>query len=98
MLAITHLAQVAAFADAHYRIAKVVTDDRTSTRVDQLDSEGVQGELAAMLGGLPVSDKSLQSASELLGRVEAWKSNGGAPDQSPVLDLPQHRTTRRRAG
>ncbi len=76
----------------------MVTDDRTSTRVDQLDSEGVQGELAAMLGGLPVSDKSLQSASELLGRVEAWKSNGGAPDQSPVLDLPQHRTTRRRAG
>ncbi len=76
VLAITHLAQVAAFADAHYRISKTVEDDRTSTRVDELQPEERRAELAAMLGGLPVGEKSLQSAGELVGRVHAWKQNG----------------------
>jgi DNA repair protein RecN (Recombination protein N) len=84
VFAITHLAQVAAYADAHYRITKLVADDRTSTRVDELDAEAAREELAAMLGGLPVTEKSLQSADELLARARQWKlggarSNGKAP-------------------
>lgn len=79
VLAITHLAQVAAFADAHHRITKVVADGRTRTRVDELGEDETRKELAAMLGGLPVSAKGLENAVELLGRVRAWKANGDAP-------------------
>ncbi len=83
VLAITHLAQVAAFADAHHRITKVVDEDRTSTRVDELDDSEKRAELAAMLGGLPVGEKSLQSAGELLARVDAWKRDGASEGAHP---------------
>ncbi len=66
VIAITHLAQVAAYADTHFKITKVIQDDLTTTRVDKLDREGIRYELAAMLGGMPVTDRSLQSADELI--------------------------------
>lgn len=110
VLAITHLAQVAAFADAHYRISKRVEEDRTSTCVDRLDADGTRAELAAMLGGLPVSEKSLQSAGELMGRVRDWKRDGARPaepeprpePESELVAVPaaanSRRAPRRRAG
>lgn len=79
VLTITHLAQVAAYADAHYRIAKQVETGRTSTVVEELDATEVRTELAAMLGGLPASEKSLQSADELLGRATRWKAAATSP-------------------
>ena len=66
VIAITHLAQVAAYADTHFKITKVIQDNLTTTRVDKLDREGIRHELAAMLGGMPVTDRSLQSADELI--------------------------------
>jgi len=48
---VTHLPQIAAHADAHYRIAKRERDGRTITEVEELDREGRIVELAAMLGG-----------------------------------------------
>ena len=51
VLVVTHLAQIAAHADAHFRIAKRVRDGRTITEVERLDREGRIAELAAMLGG-----------------------------------------------
>jgi DNA repair protein RecN (Recombination protein N) len=47
---VTHLAQIAAHADAHFRIAKRERDGRTITEVERLDHEGRVAELAAMLG------------------------------------------------
>ena len=47
----THLPQIAAHADAHYRIAKRERDGRTVTEVEHLDREGRIVELAQMLGG-----------------------------------------------
>jgi DNA repair protein RecN (Recombination protein N) len=51
VLVVTHLPQIAAHADAHFRIAKREQDGRTVTQVEQLDREGRIVELAAMLGG-----------------------------------------------
>ena len=78
VLCVTHLPQIAAHADAHYRIAKRERDGRTVTEVERLDREGRIVELAAMLGGGPGDPASLASARELLDRAEAWRSGGAA--------------------
>jgi DNA repair protein RecN (Recombination protein N) len=53
VLVVTHLPQIAAHADAHFRISKRERDGRTVTEVERLDREGRIVELAAMLGGSP---------------------------------------------
>jgi DNA repair protein RecN (Recombination protein N) len=53
VLVVTHLSQIAAHADAHFRIAKRERDGRTITEIERLDREGRIVELAAMLGGAP---------------------------------------------
>jgi DNA repair protein RecN (Recombination protein N) len=50
-LCITHLPQIAAFASAHYNVAKSGKDDRTVISVSALDEDGRVEELARMLGG-----------------------------------------------
>ncbi|NPV07803.1 MAG: DNA repair protein RecN [Anaerolineae bacterium] len=69
VLCVTHLPQLAAFADAHLRVGKEVIGDRTRTTVATLTREERLKELAAMLGG--VTPTNLRSAGELLERVEA---------------------------
>jgi DNA repair protein RecN (Recombination protein N) len=78
VLCVTHLPQIAAHADAHYRIAKRERHGRTVTEVERLDREGRIVELAAMLGGGPGDPASLASARELLDRAEAWRGGGAA--------------------
>ena len=73
VLCVTHLPQIAAHADAHYRIAKRERDGRTVTEVERLDREGRIVELAAMLGGGPGDPTSLAAARELLDRAEGWR-------------------------
>jgi DNA repair protein RecN (Recombination protein N) len=74
VLCVTHLPQIAAHADAHYRIVKRERDGRTVTEVERLDREGRIVELAAMLGGGPGDPAALASARELLDRAEAWRA------------------------
>jgi DNA repair protein RecN (Recombination protein N) len=74
VLCVTHLPQIAAHADAHFRIAKRERDGRTVTEVERLDREGRIVELAAMLGGGPGEAAALASARELLDRAEAWRA------------------------
>lgn len=65
---ITHLPQIAKMADAHYRVEKVQTGDRTVTRVVRLSaSERVQ-EIARMLGGREITPLTVEHARELLER------------------------------
>ena len=66
VLCISHLPQVATFADAHYAISKRVTADRTSTIVQELDNSGRVDEIAAMLNGHPLSEQSRTVAREML--------------------------------
>jgi DNA repair protein RecN (Recombination protein N) len=77
VICITHLPQVAAFADAHYAIAKRVSDNRTSTAITQLGLEQRAEEIAAMLDGIPVSEHSRQSAREMLDRAHSHKQRSG---------------------
>jgi len=66
VLCITHLPQIAAFADDHFKITKQVVDGRTRTRVDRLDAEEQEEEIAAMIGGAPPTPITLENAREML--------------------------------
>jgi DNA repair protein RecN (Recombination protein N) len=66
VLAITHLPQVAAFADLHLRVEKSVLEGRTATCVERLEGEGQVAEVARMLGGARVTEKTLEHAREMI--------------------------------
>jgi DNA repair protein RecN (Recombination protein N) len=70
---VTHLPQIAAYADAHYQISKRDRDGRTVTAVERLDREGRIVELAQMLGGSGGGPAAVASARELLDRAETWR-------------------------
>ncbi len=74
VLCVTHLPQIAAHADAQYRITKRERDGRTITEIEQLDREGRIVELAQMLGGDAGGPTALAGARELLDRAEAWRA------------------------
>lgn len=66
IICITHLPQIAACGQSHYRIYKEVNNEKTYTRVDKLkDSEAVD-EIARLLGGENITDTTRKSAIELL--------------------------------
>jgi DNA repair protein RecN (Recombination protein N) len=77
VICVTHLPQIACFADAHYRIAKQVDGERTATRITLLDPAERVAELGVMLGGSDSSEKARANASELLERADEWKRGGG---------------------
>lgn len=64
VLVVTHLAQLAGFGDAHYRVSKQTQAGRTVTRVMRLDDQGRVDELAEMLGAETSSAR--QSAYDIL--------------------------------
>ncbi len=65
IICVTHLAQVAAFADNHLLISKATENGRTFTSVISLDKEGKIRELARIMGG-EITDSLKNSAKELL--------------------------------
>ncbi len=67
IIAISHLPQIAAKAQHHYRIDKVIQNGRTITQVRKLNDEERIEEIARMLAGESVGDKARQNAAELLG-------------------------------
>ena len=73
VLCITHLPQIAAMADSHFRIAKEERDGRTYTEVKPLDREGRARELARLHGGDNITELTLASAEEQLSASERFK-------------------------
>ncbi|MEO0060450.1 MAG: hypothetical protein RL343_68 [Actinomycetota bacterium] len=71
VIVVTHLAQVAAFANQHLRVLKNSTDEFTATDVVALDTEDRVNELARMLSGMPESDSGRTHAAELLEKAHA---------------------------
>jgi DNA repair protein RecN (Recombination protein N) len=71
VLVVTHLPQVAAFADHHLLVRKSGKGQITSSGVHALDTEGRIRELARMLGGVAESDSAQAHAEELLQLAEA---------------------------
>jgi len=66
VLCVTHLAQIAAFADYQYRIEKQVTNGRSVTRVEPLKGEARVEELARMMSGSRVTEAAREHVKELL--------------------------------
>ncbi|CAA9541394.1 MAG: DNA repair protein RecN [uncultured Thermomicrobiales bacterium] len=74
VLVITHLPQIAAFANAHFRIAKGERAGRVVSDVAAIADDDRVDELAAMLDGLPVTDAARANARAMLDRVGTWKA------------------------
>jgi DNA repair protein RecN (Recombination protein N) len=66
VLCVTHLPQIAAFADQHLAVEKREKDGRTQTRIRVLDDRARTHEVARMLSGAKVTDTSLQHASQMI--------------------------------
>lgn len=76
VICITHLAQIASMADAHYLIEKHQTEDgRTKTLISLLDEKKSEGELARILGGAKITDLVITSAAEMKKLAKQWKKN-----------------------
>lgn len=65
VICITHLAQIAAMADAHYVIEKTVEEMETRTRIRRLTEEDSVRELARILGGARITEAVLTNAREM---------------------------------
>jgi DNA repair protein RecN (Recombination protein N) len=66
VLCVTHLPQIAVFADQHFKVEKVVRGERTLSTVRRLTRKEQQEEIARMLGGLRITAKTRAAARELL--------------------------------
>ncbi|MBW2290427.1 MAG: DNA repair protein RecN [Deltaproteobacteria bacterium] len=66
VLCITHLPQIAAFAQNHFRVEKREVDGRTQTRIARVDGSDRVEEIARMAGGESIGEATLAHARELL--------------------------------
>jgi len=91
VLCITHLPQLAAHADQHFKVDKRARGKRTVTVVELLEGQARAAELAAMLGG--ESEANLQSAVELLERAQADLAGTSSLSSTGVPGLVRRNTT-----
>ncbi|MDE5994766.1 MAG: DNA repair protein RecN, partial [Oscillospiraceae bacterium] len=66
VLCVTHLAQIAAFADSHYLISKSEKENKTFTDVKHIDYSERVSELSRIIGGIDSTDISKWAAAELI--------------------------------
>lgn len=74
VVCVTHLPQIASFADQHLSVEKLVENGRTVARVRALDAEGRVDELATMVGGQSARMSARDHARSALHDAAAWKS------------------------
>jgi DNA repair protein RecN (Recombination protein N) len=67
IIAITHLPQIASFADTHFLAEKIIQDGRAVTRIRKLEIEERIKEIAKLMSGEEVTQASIESAKELMG-------------------------------
>jgi len=87
VICVTHLPQVAAFADRHHRVEKRVAGGRTGVLVQPLDRAEQQGEVARMLAGQTITASALEHAAALIeaarqARGEERRGRRSAPGRS----------------
>lgn len=73
VLCITHLGQIAAYADAHYKVEKNVNQNTTSTTISFLKKKSRIQEIARMIGGAKPTQRTEQHASELFDLAQQAK-------------------------
>lgn len=74
IICITHLPQIAAMADSHYKIAKQAVANKTVTDIVQLNEPETVDELARMLGSDEITNTVRENARELIRTAQAKKS------------------------
>ena len=72
---ITHLAQIAAMADQHLLIEKIAEDGKTRTRLQMLDADGRESELARLLSGGVGDSTARNLASQLLEQAAEFRQS-----------------------
>ena len=71
IVVVTHLPQVAAFADKHLKVEKTASGNVTTSSVTELDSGARVTEIARMMAGIQDSASALEHARELLGMSQS---------------------------
>ncbi len=66
VLCVTHLAQIASFADHHYRVEKVEVNGRTVARMEELTAEARTQEVGRMLSGAKLTPEALRNAEQMI--------------------------------
>lgn len=95
VLCITHLPQIAAFADAHFRVQKSLVEGRTVTKVVRLDDDERIEELARMLGGKKLTASAREHARALL---EHAREQGSKKPRARKTERASSATRGKRAG
>jgi DNA repair protein RecN (Recombination protein N) len=71
VLCVTHLAQIACFADHHYRVGKSEKNGRTVAEIEQLNPSGSTEEIGRMLSGQTLTPEAVRNAAELIRAARA---------------------------
>jgi len=66
IICVTHLPQIAAFANSHYKVLKYVEDSRTFVDIEIMDNNNKLKEIAKLLGGRDLSREALENARHLI--------------------------------
>ena len=66
VLCVTHLPQIACFADHHYRVGKFERSGRTVAEIEELQPQGSAEEIGRMLSGQTLTPEALRNAEELI--------------------------------
>jgi DNA repair protein RecN (Recombination protein N) len=77
VLCVTHLPQIAAFADAHCRVQKGLQGTRTLSTLEVLEDRARIEELAVMLAGVQYTETALKNAREMAQKATKWKRSHG---------------------
>jgi len=70
IITITHLPQIAALGDRHYKVEKIVEDGTTKTTLHRLDEDEQATQVASLISGEEVTDAALKNARELMAAGE----------------------------
>jgi DNA repair protein RecN (Recombination protein N) len=75
VICVTHLPQIAAFADAHFNVTKTTSGERTISTISPLRESERLHELAAMIAGPRYTANAQSAAAELINKADAWKQS-----------------------
>jgi DNA repair protein RecN (Recombination protein N) len=75
VICVTHLPQIAAFADAHYNVHKYESGARTISMLQALEGESRTKEIAVMLAGPQYTEISLSDAHAVIQKAQVWKQD-----------------------
>jgi DNA repair protein RecN (Recombination protein N) len=75
ILCVTHLPQIAAFADSHFKVIKHTENHHTSVSIQSLEPEQRETEMAHLLGGETISPQALENARQLLLEADSKKND-----------------------